>query len=129
MSKKPLTTSETENQDSTPAQFRSEDEQLRELDNFVSAKIKESEVQATQESERPPPDVNAETPVTDDPSPDTKEFMQLADFISKQRSKKLAKPDPATAVRNLKLNKYQSIKTQEFEHQAKQKGLQINKAA
>ena len=122
-----------DDQDSTPrASFKSIEEQLQELDEHLSTQLQKqeqlkSEVQAPQDSE------NSESPHLApgaDPDESTQEFIQLADFISKERNKKApTSKDPQKVEKIGKLQKYKKIKTKEFESLARQKGLQINKAA
>ena len=122
-----------DDQDSTPrASFISIEEQLQELDEHLSQQLQKQE-QLKAEVQSPPKLENPEEPSLApgaDPDKSTMEFIQLADFISKERNKKApVSTDPQKVEKIGKLQKYKKIKTKEFESIARQKGLQINKAA
>jgi len=111
--------------------YKSLEDQLRELDEHLSQKLKEKEqAQLAQQANPTENQTSGSTPGNvGDLDSETKEFIQLADFISKERSKKSTTKNPEQTDKIGKMVKYQKTKTNEFDTQSRQKGLQINKAA
>ena len=113
-------------------EFQSFDDQAKELNDLLTQKLEEKKKAGSYHPNAPnrvegsPP--NGAGPLQD-PDQQTKEFVQLADFIAKERIKQESNKGIVNSDVSGKLLKYQEAIDQELGVLKGQKGLQINKAA